>query len=299
MEKSLSLLLSLLLCIFILPLSGCGTDSDMYIPEDSSKRLTISPDRLNVDWDLAIASAVQEDSDFSSYVENADIFIDGTSITFDIAVSPNSPHYYMDNVCSLMRALNEAAMLQDKRIPSFGEFSLGGIYDVFGTTVIVYTPDNEANTDSWYINDVLAPGEHRKRLPQPLDGSPAVPLNIVCSQLEGIFQPVNYPLLERAGAFVAYPPSFLMQTDSIEISLLMSLNKDSSHNDLYSYSDALLRTICAIANRWDSRLKLGNDNEYGEFLTTYSLYFISSIANSNDGYYVTSLPGEIVQLKDN
>lgn len=150
-----------------------------------------------MDWDKAIAETPDMELDGDNYyywgITDMQIYVNNGSITFDLVLNPESPEYYMDSLCCLMRALNQAAMLQDKRISSYGEFSLGGIYDIFETTVIAYTPDNETDSDNWYINDTLPPKEHRKRLPQPLDDSPAVPLGIFSSQLSQIFNMNSYP----------------------------------------------------------------------------------------------------------
>ena len=130
MKRFLSLLLSLLLCTFILPLSGCNSNTpSVTLPKDTSKKLDLSPQELNVDWDKAIAETPDMELDGDNYyywgITDMQIHVNNGSITFDLVLDPESHEYYMDSLCCLMRALNEAAMLQDKRISSYGEFSLG------------------------------------------------------------------------------------------------------------------------------------------------------------------------------
>ena len=297
MKRFLSLLLSLLLCTFILPLSGCNSNTpSVTLPKDTSKKLDLSPQELNVDWDKAIAETPDMELDGDNYyrrgITDMQIHVNNGSITFDLVLDPERPEYYMDSLCCLMRALNEAAMLQDKRIPLYGEFSLGGIYDIFETTVIAYTPGNERVPENWYINDVLAPGEHRKRLPEPLDGSPAVPALTLCKQLENIFNPEHDPKLKDFTAQM-HRDVHLMEgiTDEPALSFILSLSPENAkEEDIFPYTDAFLRTVSRLSVQWDSTLKGDNGDYYGEFLEYWAVAFLSGIKNSS--YAAHSLPNE-------
>ena len=301
MEKSLSLLLSLLLLSLLLPLSGCGSNSlSVQIPEDTSKELTLSPAKLNVDWDKAVKDALYSceqlltsDSDYLFWsIQDAQVHIDDTSIVFDITLYDLDSINYIDSICLFMRTLNEAAMLQDKRIPSYGEFSMGGIYDVFETTIAAYTSDNKTDPDSWYINDVLAPGEHRKRLPQPLDGSHAIPFHLLCSQLSSIFNTDSYPYLTEDLDPSVYSEAVNIKnsSDSIEINFLIYTEGLVSQKEFSSFCKTVLKTTSQLANRWNSQFKAPNGSYYGDFLKDYAVFFFA-IADDIIAL-AESLPGE-------
>ncbi len=165
MKKLLSLLLSLLLCTFILPLSGCNLGASP-IP-DPPPKLSIPLNKLNVDWDKAVADALDasihtssDDQDilvtFSKY-DDISITVSDHTITCNVDIAFSSPSSVYRKISYLLRALNAAAKEQDDRITESDLFTYGGLYDVADLQVKI------TSEQGVYIDDTLPAGEHRRR----------------------------------------------------------------------------------------------------------------------------------------
>lgn len=304
MKKLYHLIIILIFIISVNSLSGCSlTHTLPKIPIDNSDILKLTPKELNVDWDKAIEDAFNIYDSFYSQLNNKLTYIDAlTNINTAISVDTNSnlitidapvfinhaiPYeYYIENLTLLMRFLNQAAREQDIRIPQNGNFSCGGIFDVFETKIQVYSEELKNDSSEWLINDTLKPGEHRKRSVYLYNGDSALPLNLIFDDLLSFFPSDSYPAVENLDIqFLKKNQEADSDAEYHSILIYLDVKDGISEKDALTYSDSLLRLLNRLACQYDARILKDSSKTYGGLFDLYEVSLSTATYDPNTDSY--------------
>ena len=288
----------------ILPLSGCNFGSSP-IP-DPPPKLSIPLNKLNVDWDKAIAdaiekvnAAVENDSEAIFSPSNIDVIVSEKSIIFDVEMGYYNNSYLM--LCTMnyiLRALNSSAKEQDNRIIDYDHNTYGGIYDIADLQVKMYGKDGEV-----FIDDTLSAGEHRKRGLHLLGNFPSVDWSKCEIQIKELYlSGYNPDILAVQFAH------FSNRNDENLIVLRVAAKKGLSQQRVKAATLAVMDTFSQLCQRQDPSITNFSEDSYDGIYSYASLFLwvfeaesLENAALTKDStrYYMWLQPGEYKDLDKN
>lgn len=325
MKKFLSLLLSLLLCIFILPLSGC-TKTSAHVEFDEPPVFDIPPEQLTVDWEKAFQNAFQafsssEEYDYSFSLPSLNgsyLFQDSPTgqpclrLSMDIpilsqfldeAFGPIGKNSELLSLCSLLlKELNLAAQQQDSRITDAGSLTYGGIYDVLD---LVLTVSSDGTT---LLEDTLKAGEQRKRFLLSDNAALCVQEKVTSQLLCDYFTADRFPKLHSFSASLVTDTKIGDEIQPAMFFAYMYLEDGSSDRELQQYSEELLCVFQQICQRQDPRLAEASATSYGGAFDSIQMMVLTGIhsptseqadQDGNVSYYrLYMAPGKYKSLEE-
>ena len=288
----------------ILPLSGCNLGASP-IP-DPPPKLSIPLNKLNVDWDKAIADALDasiytsDDQDilltFSEY-DDISISVSDHTIACNVDIAFSSPSSAYRKISYLLRALNAAAKEQDDRIPESDLFTYGGLYDVADLQV------KATSEQGVYIDDTLPAGEHRRRGLR-LSGDNLSVEWYACADRFRELYPSDYdPTI--TGAVIS---PYTYKDEVPIVTLLIGVLPGTSQQEAKEAGLKAMETLNQLCQRFDPSIPDFSYSEYGGVYDhIFSLIGVIELDTSEDIldsdllnalYYMWLEPGECKDLDD-
>ena len=281
MKKFLSLLLSLLLCIFILPLSGCNNSSSPIAKPPS--KFTIPFNKLNVDWDKAIEETIKKvniaannDDELIFSLSNADIDVSDNDITCNITINSYDNSYFaLHTMNYILRVLNSSAKEQDDRIVDYDDNTYGGIYDIADLQVKMYGKNGDV-----FIDDHLSAGEHRQRGLHCTGDMLSVDWSRVGNTVRQLYSS-NYDKNIFAAQFMFFAKDFDKKEDANSVCLMLVVKKGLGNQDLKSTTLEFMSTVNQICQRQDPSIVDFSTSSYGGIYNDNNLLLL--VMESEDG----------------
>ena len=292
----------------ILPLSGCNFGSSP-IP-DPPPKLSIPLNKLNVDWDKAVADALDasiytsDDQDilltFSEY-DDISLSVSDHTIACNVDIAFSSPSSAYRKISYLLRALNAAAKEQDDRITESDLFTYGGLYDVADLQVKI------TSEQGVYIDDTLPAGEHRRRGLR-LSGDNLSVEWYACADRFRELYPSDYDPTITGAAIVPYVSSDEGNEKAPILALSIGVLPGTSQQEAKEAGLKAMETFNQLCQRFDPSI---SDFSYSEYGGVYDYIFMAIkiveldvsadilLDDKNTFYLMWLEPGEYENLDDN
>ena len=244
----------------ILPLSGCNFGSSP-IP-DPPPKLSIPLNKLNVDWDKAVADALKmvdvavENGDLLFSLTDADIHVSDSDVVCNTTIDCYSnSSFVLRTMNYFLRALNSSAKGQDGRITDYDDNTYGGIYDVANLQIKTFSMDDDV-----FIDDTLAAGEHRQRGLRLSGKWLSIDMNVCYNQFRELYLSEYDPNVLNV--------NFLYMESDIEgnpilFSLKIAVQSGMDQQKIKETTLNVLNTFNQLCQRQDSSLSDFTPSSYG------------------------------------